>query len=133
MTNRVALGGKELYPDLSCAGAIKLTEIDTLPCAQVQGTSGNRECLRTAHKSGFYMGGSVSFGVAVSPMPGHESIQTIYYILSHRGVGIFIHGYPSCCMRHKDITQPLLYPGTLHYIFYQACDIYELRPLATLE
>ncbi len=78
----------------AAAGAVELTEKNTLPGSQLQLTVFKVNCCRAADQAGLDVAGRISFGMGIGKGIGHGFAQSHQDILLNRRIGIFIDGDP---------------------------------------
>ena len=88
---------------LPLPGAVKLTEINTLPGAKNRPTILQRNKFARSDKRTFQVRGTVTFKMVVAILKGNDLVQLHDHVTGDIGVGIFINGNGSGCMWDKEV------------------------------
>jgi len=88
---------------LSAAWAVKFTEKDALPGAEVQRFVLYQDLFATAEQRAFAVCIGITLRMPIArAMMGQQLLQSQKYIVRHRGVGIFVYGNCRRCVRAID-------------------------------
>lgn len=124
--------GNHFHEDTALPWTIELTKENALPGTEDQLSAVYKHSLAGSSNYRLHVRISVALCVTVRPSVRNQPVEDTLKVMSHVGVGMFVDGDSSRCVRDVNVACTRVYRGFAYRLFYSVGNVYEFRAPAAL-